>query len=152
MHASRTKTICNPKKEICKSKHGCSLQEKMWTFTSRANMHIRSKANVHIKLFYSRANMHIRSKANVHIKLFTSRANVHIHFEKQACQGCPIYGKIRVFYGFLSLVSVYGQKIIYGRIYGFFEIAVFYEKKQFSDESTDFFVLSSATTPPPPRL
>ena len=25
-----------------------------------------------------------------------------------------------VFYGFLSLVSVYGQKIIYGRIYGFF--------------------------------
>ena len=38
-----------------------------------------------------------------------------------------------VFYGFLSLVSVYG-------------------KKRFMDESTDFFLLGSATTSPPLRF
>ena len=69
-----------------------------------------------------------------------------------------------VFYGFISLASVYGKIMIYGRIYGFVltrfgyyppphytsEIAVCYGKKRFFDESTDFFVLSSPTTPPPP--
>ena len=40
--------------------------------------------------------------------------------------------------------------MIYGRIYGFFEIAVFYGKKpDFFYESTDFVVLSSATNPHP---
>ena len=39
-----------------------------------------------------------------------------------------------VFYGFLSLVSVYGQFFL------------------FMAESTDFFLLGLATTPPPPHL
>ena len=69
-----------------------------------------------------------------------------------------------IFYGFLSLVSVYGQKTDLWpnlRIFSYsvrllpppphctFEIAEFYGENRFLDESTDFVVLSSATTPPP---
>ena len=68
-----------------------------------------------------------------------------------------------VLYGFVSLVSVYGQKHYLWpniRIFSYsvrllppphctFEIAEFYGKKRFLDESTDFFVLSSAITPSP---
>ena len=72
-----------------------------------------------------------------------------------------------VFYGFVSLVSVYRQKNDLWTIFSYsvrllpppsdpialLRLAVFYgQKNRFLDESTDFFVLSSATTPSPPRL
>ena len=58
-----------------------------------------------------------------------------------------------VFYGFSSLVSVYGQKNdLWPNLRIFSRLRYSTEKIRFSDESTDFFVLSPATTPPPPTL
>ena len=56
-----------------------------------------------------------------------------------------------VLYGFLSLVSVYGQKNdLWPNLQIFSRLRYSTEKNRFLDESTDFCVLSSATNPPPP--
>ena len=57
-----------------------------------------------------------------------------------------------VFYGFLSLASVYGPKNYLWPNLRFSRSRYSTEKTRFLDESTDFFVLSPATNPPPPTL